>query len=208
MPALHLVDSLYAWFMAAICFWIQIWAAIIFRSAGVLLVGLVSTFRVSREQAAWPFEICSSITLAQGAGVGIMVPTNVVVLNRYFDVYRTSASGLSFAGGALSSILLPPLIGRLLDTYGLQGTVLIVGALVLNAMAGSVALRSSPSFPRPPHQHVFSTTDTRCSSSENSQNKNPVSDLLVWDSGIVLSALPSCSSEPRRRRHRGVRCRT
>ncbi|KAL1485371.1 hypothetical protein MTO96_032000 [Rhipicephalus appendiculatus] len=252
MPALHLVDSLYAWFMAAMCFWIQIWIATIFRSSGVLLVGLVSTFRISREEAAWPFELCTTINLAQGflvgilvryfdtralntgatlvaavsaiacslwdtprayflfigfsfgAGSGLMVPTNVVVLNRYFDVYRASASGLSFAGGALSSILLPPLIGSLLDTYGLQGTMLIVGALTLNAMAGSIALRSSPSFPRPPNYTMFGTTITRRSSSENSQSKNVVSDLLLWDSGIVVSTLPPCSSEPQRRRHHGM----
>ncbi|XP_075726137.1 monocarboxylate transporter 14 [Rhipicephalus microplus] len=255
MPAPHLVDSLYAWLMAAMCFWIQIWVATIFRSAGVLLVGLVSAFRISREQAAWPFEICNTINLAQGflvgilvryfdtralnsgatlvsgvsaitcslwdtpsaylvflgfifgAGSGLMIPTSVVVLNRYFDVYRASASGLSFAEGALSSILLPPLIGMLMDTYGLQGTMLIVGALMLNTMAGSIELRSSPSFPRPLVLPVISSTFTRCSSSKNSQSKNIISYPLVWDSGIVVSSLPPRSSAPQRRSHRGVRLR-
>ncbi|KAL1431233.1 hypothetical protein MTO96_014611 [Rhipicephalus appendiculatus] len=263
MPALQLVDSCYAWFIAAMCFWIQVWAAIIFRSSGILLVGLVSNFRISREEAAWPFEICTTVNSAQGflvgilvrywdtrtlntgatllaaisaiacfiwdtptaytvfvglgfgAGSGLMVPTNVVVLHRYFDEYRTSASGVSFAGAALSSILLPPLIGKLLDKYGLQGTMLIVGALVLNAMAGSIAIRSTPSFPRPPHHTLFSTTigttlaSTRCSSCENSENKNPVTDffstdLLLWESGIVVSGLPPRPSEPQRRRRRGM----
>ncbi|KAH8036399.1 hypothetical protein HPB51_000210 [Rhipicephalus microplus] len=136
-----------------------------------------------------------------------MIPTSVVVLNRYFDVYRASASGLSFAEGALSSILLPPLIGMLLDTYGLQGTMLIVGALMLNTMADSIALRSSPSFPRPLVLPVISSTVTRCSSSKNSQSKNIISYLLVWDSGIVVSSLPPRSSAHQRRSHRGVRLR-
>ncbi|KAH6938264.1 hypothetical protein HPB50_008311 [Hyalomma asiaticum] len=268
MPALQLVDSLYAWFIAIMCFWIQIWAAIVFRSSGVLLVGLVSAFRISREEAAWPFEICSSINSAQGflvgvlvrywdtrtlnagatllaavgaiacfiwdtpaayiisiglcfgAGTGIMVPTNVVALHRYFDKYRTSASGVSFAGASLSSMVLPPLIGRLLDTYGLQGTMLIVGALVLNAMPGSIAIRSTPTFPRPPHQPMLSTTTTvaRCSSSSSeqsdsqnrdSENRNLVNDffstdILLWESGVVVSTLPPPSSGRSRRRRRGV----
>ncbi|KAH8042527.1 hypothetical protein HPB51_023855 [Rhipicephalus microplus] len=96
-------------------------------------------------------------------------------------------AGVSFAGAALSSILLPPLIGRLLDKYGLQGTMLIVGALVLNALAGSIAVRSTPSFPRPPHHPLFSTTlgttpaTSRCSSCDNSASKNPVTDFFSTD---------------------------
>ncbi|XP_075534804.1 monocarboxylate transporter 12-like [Dermacentor variabilis] len=262
MPALQLVDSCYAWFMAVMCSWVQVWAAIIFRSSGILLVGLVSSFRISREEASWPFEICTTINCMQGflvgvlvrywdtralnigatlvasvsaiacfiantptayvvfigvgfgAGTGLMVPTNVVVLHRYFDKYRTSASGLSFAGAALSSMLLPPLIGKLLNVYGLQGTMLIIGALVLNTMAGSITLRSSPSFPRPPCHTVFSTTATTTrrsstsstSSGEGAENKNIItelftSDIPLWESGIIVSALSPRSHQPRRRRH-------
>ncbi|XP_037561553.1 monocarboxylate transporter 14 [Dermacentor silvarum] len=242
MPAPHLVDSCYAWFIAAMCSWVQVWAAIIFRSSGILLVGLVSSFRISREQAAWPFEICTTINCMQGftvgvmvrywdtralnigatlvasvcaiacfisntptayivfigigfgAGTGLMVPTNVVVLHRYFDKYRTSASGLSFAGAALSSILLPPLIGKLLDLYGLQGTMLIIGALVLNTMVGAIALRSSPTFPRPPCHTLLNTTFTttrrssttyssasNASSGQGTENKNFITELFTSD---------------------------
>ncbi|KAH7967106.1 hypothetical protein HPB49_022697 [Dermacentor silvarum] len=244
----------------------KVWAAIIFRSSGILLVGLVSSFRISREQAAWPFEICTTINCMQGftvgvmvrywdtralnigatlvasvcaiacfisntptayivfigigfgAGTGLMVPTNVVVLHRYFDKYRTSASGLSFAGAALSSILLPPLIGKLLDLYGLQGTMLIIGALVLNTMVGAIALRSSPTFPRPPCHTLLNTTFTttrrssttyssasNASSGQGTENKNFItelftSDVPLWESGIVVSALPPRSHQPHRRR--------
>ncbi|KAL3242939.1 hypothetical protein MRX96_020779 [Rhipicephalus microplus] len=176
MPAPHLVDSLYAWLMAAMCFWIQIWVANHLPQRwrppgwpGVRLphlsrAGCVALRDLQHHQPGARFLGWHSVptlyflALSSVPGRVSWIPTSVVVLNRYFDVYRASASGLSFAGGALSSILLPPLIGMLMDTYGLQGTMLIVGALMLNTMAGSIELRSSPSFPRPLVLPVISST--------------------------------------------------
>ncbi|KAK8762578.1 hypothetical protein V5799_026156 [Amblyomma americanum] len=147
-----------------------------------------------------------------------MVPANVVVLNRYFDKYRASASGVSFAGAALSSALLPPFIGWLLDAYGLQGTMLIIGGLVLNVMAGAIVLHSTPTYPRAPQcTHWSSTSDSSDSVEQRGGLSGPASpgsktlltdlfstDALLWESGIVVSALPH--SGPKRPRPRpGVR---
>ncbi|KAM7285675.1 hypothetical protein ISCGN_032562 [Ixodes scapularis] len=82
------------------------------------------------------------IGLVFGAATGTTICTNVVVLNSYFVRRKASASGLNFAGASLGSMIFPPLIAKLTDWYGLQGTMLIIGAMVLNAMVGAFVLRS------------------------------------------------------------------
>ncbi|XP_077553640.1 monocarboxylate transporter 12-like [Haemaphysalis longicornis] len=277
MPsAMHLVDSRYAWLMAALSFWAQFWSVIIFRSSGVLLVGLVSDLRIERQEAAWPFEVCTAVNSIQaltagilvkywdtrilniaaavlasasaigcfiwstltayilfigfgfapqviaklssslhhrlnlspfdlaGTGSGIVAPANVVVLCRYFEKYRASASGVSFSGAALSSMILPPVLGSLLQKYGLQGTMLIVAALVLNVVASGIALRSTHVYPRPLHAVPTRSDDisSRSSSRDNlAESKLPLSDIfsseMLLESGLVMSVLARAPDEYR-----------
>lgn len=58
--------------------------------------------------------------------------------------YRASGSGISYIGGTLVSFVFPPVLLLLNDKYGLRGTLVIVGALTLNAVAGSLLI-SRPS---------------------------------------------------------------
>ncbi|KAK8756395.1 hypothetical protein V5799_000901 [Amblyomma americanum] len=146
-----------------------------------------------------------------------MVPTNVVVLNRYFDKYRATASGLNFSGAALSSVLLPPIIRWLLDAYGLQGTMLIVGALVLNVMAAAIVLHSTTSHPREPLCPLGSTASSSGSAgpgggagTRTADSRTPVTDLyistdvLLWKSGTGSSTAQHFGRKQRPRRRPGT----
>ena len=56
----------------------------------------------------------------------------MIVVNQYFEKKRGLANGVAQAGSGIGSMAIPPLMLYALDTYGLEGTLLIVGGLALN----------------------------------------------------------------------------
>lgn len=88
------------------------------------------------------FRSITGITVCLGVitaiGQGMIFPSNSVVINTHFNTYRASASGISYAGTTVVSLVSPPVVFYLMDTYGLRGTFLIVGGLAMNGIAGSL----------------------------------------------------------------------
>ncbi|KAM7286008.1 putative monocarboxylate transporter [Ixodes scapularis] len=130
------------------------------------------------------------IGLGFGTSSGITVPVNVVALSRYFRLHRTSANGLNFAGASVGSFLIPPLLAGFLDRYGLGGTMLVVGALMLNAMAGGIVLRSSADYPQCRGQ--FSRgEDAEDGSIDGSVHRSELcsTEFLLCESGVLASSV-------------------
>jgi len=87
------------------------------------------------------FLLGYGVILAFGGGLTI-VPARMVLL-QYFDKKRSLAIGLSMAGACVGGVVVPPLMERLEDRYGLDGTFLIFSALVLNCVPAAMTF-----FPR------------------------------------------------------------
>lgn len=73
-----------------------------------------------------------------GAGAGLSFPPTVYIVTEYFVKRRGLANGLCISGSAIGSIILPPLIDRLLDIYGYRGAVLIMGGITLNVWVAAL----------------------------------------------------------------------
>ena len=56
----------------------------------------------------------------------------MVVINQYFEKKRGIANGIALPGSGFGSMAIPPIMLYALDTYGLEGTLLIVGGISLN----------------------------------------------------------------------------
>ncbi|XP_065296794.1 monocarboxylate transporter 12-like isoform X2 [Dermacentor albipictus] len=82
--------------------------------------------------------ITLSIGIITAVGQGLIFPSNMVAINTYFNKYRATGSGISYVGGTLVSFIFPSLLVYMHEQYGLRGTLLIVGGLTLNAVAGSL----------------------------------------------------------------------
>ncbi|KAJ0169687.1 hypothetical protein K1T71_014872 [Dendrolimus kikuchii] len=73
-----------------------------------------------------------------GAGAGLAFPPTVYIVTSYFVRLRGLANGICMSGSAFGSIILPPVLRYLLETYGLQGAVLILGGIMLNVWAAAL----------------------------------------------------------------------
>lgn len=89
-------------------------------------------------------NIYSLISSYIGIGVGLIVPLTHVVLNQHFSQYRALALGVAYSGSSAGSFLFPPLAHLLLGQYGLAGTFLLLGGVMLNALVGAMLFRAPP----------------------------------------------------------------
>ncbi|EDW89839.1 monocarboxylate transporter 13 isoform X1 [Drosophila yakuba] len=82
-----------------------------------------------------------------GIGAGLSFPPTVYIVTSYFARLRGLANGLCISGSALGSIILPPLLRWLLETYGYHGSCLIMGGITLNVFVAAL-------FYEPVEQHM------------------------------------------------------
>ncbi|XP_034669106.1 monocarboxylate transporter 13 [Drosophila subobscura] len=82
-----------------------------------------------------------------GIGAGLSFPPTVYIVTSYFVKLRGLANGLCISGSALGSIILPPLLRWLLETYGYHGACLIMGGITLNVFVAAL-------FYEPVEQHM------------------------------------------------------
>ncbi|XP_015925499.1 monocarboxylate transporter 9 [Parasteatoda tepidariorum] len=65
-----------------------------------------------------------------------------VVVNQYFEKYRSTASGIAMSGACIGSVFFSFLIEFLRETYGLQGTFLILAGVILHVVPAAMLLKS------------------------------------------------------------------
>ena len=63
------------------------------------------------------------------------------MIGKYFNKRRSLATGLGLAGASIGQFAMPPIIEFLLETYGLSGTLLVMGALYFHAAISGALFR-------------------------------------------------------------------
>ncbi|XP_062616851.1 monocarboxylate transporter 13-like [Saccostrea cucullata] len=76
-----------------------------------------------------------------GIAYGFSYGPSLVVLGRYFDKKRGLAATLGNMGVSFGSLIFPPVIRILLDTYGLRGALVVIGGLLLNLCVAGALMR-------------------------------------------------------------------
>lgn len=66
---------------------------------------------------------------SSGLGLGFLYPSTFVAVNSYFSSKRGIAVGWSVTGTGVGQMLLPILVGYLLEEFGFRQTILILSAL-------------------------------------------------------------------------------
>lgn len=78
-----------------------------------------------------------------GIGQGMCNTGAIVILGYYFPDQASIASGVSISGGALGIFFHPPLLQFLVDWYGLQGALLLSGAIAFQGSVFGALMRPS-----------------------------------------------------------------
>ncbi|XP_077533094.1 monocarboxylate transporter 9-like [Haemaphysalis longicornis] len=84
------------------------------------------------------FGLVHGITLS-----GVFVGVNVLV-SQHFEKRRITACSMIFTFCGLNTFFAPPLVEYFRTTYGLRGSFLLLGAIILNTFPGTIALHSPP----------------------------------------------------------------
>ncbi|XP_023938477.2 monocarboxylate transporter 13 isoform X3 [Bicyclus anynana] len=91
--------------------------------------------------SSWAFSISYlyfSFGAMVGTGAGLAFPPTVYIVTSYFVRLRGLANGICMSGSAFGSIILPPVLRYLLEEFGYQGAVLILGGIMLNVWAAAL----------------------------------------------------------------------
>ncbi|XP_065309871.1 uncharacterized protein [Dermacentor albipictus] len=84
------------------------------------------------------------IGLCCGLGAAVSMVVNETVIHLHFEAERRKALSIYRAAFSLSAIAYPSVLGNLVSEYGLDGALLVTGAISLNALAGSLLMARPP----------------------------------------------------------------
>ncbi|CAG5125778.1 unnamed protein product [Candidula unifasciata] len=77
----------------------------------------------------------------QGVGRGLMYAPSLIIISMYFDKHQGLAAGLGSSGVGVGTFCLVPFTQFLFDTYGFQGTFIIMAGIALNGMLVAMLYR-------------------------------------------------------------------
>lgn len=86
-----------------------------------------------------------------GSGLALNLNASLTIISKYFLVRRPLANGLAMAGSPVFLCFLAPLNQFLLEAFGWRGSLLILGALMLNCCVAGALMRP----PSHPHSAVL-----------------------------------------------------
>ncbi|KAG8200642.1 hypothetical protein JTE90_022264 [Oedothorax gibbosus] len=104
-----------------------------------------------------------------------------VIVNQYFEKYRATASGIALSGACLGSLGFPVLVEWILDTFGLSGSFLILGGIIMHVLPPSLLL-SSPQWVEHPEGYArlraleTASTETTLAKSDDSSESETESE--------------------------------
>lgn len=68
------VDSARSWVVAVSCCWINFFSALMYKSSGVVYMGVLQTLNVSREEASWPLTLLAVFIFTTGRYAHAPIP--------------------------------------------------------------------------------------------------------------------------------------
>ncbi|CAG2057040.1 unnamed protein product [Timema podura] len=109
---------------------VGITASIVFF-IGVLLTSFCNSF----------ISFLLSYGIITSLGLCLFMPAFSLAINSYFKVKRNIAMGFAMTLTGMGTVIMPPVISKLLSFYGVQGTGLIMAALSLHSLVGALLLQ-------------------------------------------------------------------
>ncbi|CAG4980554.1 unnamed protein product [Parnassius apollo] len=141
-----------------------------------------------------------SFGVMTGIGGGLSTTPGIVIVSQYFDKHRALANGICVSGTAAGSFVFPMLIEKLVDTYGLHGTVLLLGGGMLHVCVSATLYRPPPT-PRTVTPVTTTTTENTTLLHDIQEGKadlnkdNKLQNLFHTDTELTLNQKNTLLSE-------------
>ncbi|KAK2157348.1 hypothetical protein LSH36_193g08042 [Paralvinella palmiformis] len=139
------VDRGWAWLVLIGCFMNTFFVVGGMKSIGIMLVQIEEYFGASAAVAGWMIGLQYFGLSIVCVGNGFLFTPSLIMVNKYFDRYRSTAMGFVMAGGSVGQLVIPILLQYLLDELSFYGCCLIYSGITLNALVAATLLRP-PSF--------------------------------------------------------------
>ncbi|GFU20745.1 monocarboxylate transporter 9 [Nephila pilipes] len=94
-----------------------------------------------------------------GFGVALGNTLFQVIVTQYFEKYRATASGLALSGACLGSFVFPVLLEYMLANFGLAGTFLVTGGLIMHVLPAAIMLKEPPWIQRATKEKTLEATE-------------------------------------------------
>lgn len=103
------------------------------------LIGSVGLMINTFADSIYFFIFSHSILV--GLSIGLMNGPCLFSLGKYFDKRRSLANGINMGGVSFGGLIMGPISRYLIDTYGLKGAFLIIGAIHLHTIVAGALIR-------------------------------------------------------------------
>ncbi|XP_067120742.1 monocarboxylate transporter 12-B-like [Centruroides vittatus] len=134
-------DKGWAWIIAFACFVSAFTSQGFMRTKSVYYEAFQTKLDYSVAQATWPFTLMTALIQMSGMGTGLFYAFNPVIVSMYFNRYKTIAMGIATCGSSIGSFALAPLSFFLIENYGIEGSLLILGGIVLQCLPAACLYR-------------------------------------------------------------------
>ncbi|XP_061902960.1 monocarboxylate transporter 2-like isoform X3 [Entelurus aequoreus] len=132
------------------------------------------------------------IGVIAGCGLALNLNASLTIISKYFLAKRPLANGLAMAGSPVFLCFLAPLNQYLLDKFGWRGSLLILGALMLNCCVAGALMRpvksclSSPALQRKSKEPPDNSNTEQSKQSCGSHAKKFLDLSFFKDRGFVI----------------------
>ncbi|XP_032168199.1 monocarboxylate transporter 9 isoform X2 [Mustela erminea] len=134
-------DGGWGWVIVLVSFFTQFLCYGSPLAVGVLYIEWLDIFGEGKGKTAWVGSLASGVGLLARLGCGLLYTATVTITCQYFDSHRGLALGLISTGSSVGLFIYAALQRLLIEFYGLDGCLLIVGALALNILACGSLMR-------------------------------------------------------------------
>ncbi|XP_077507947.1 monocarboxylate transporter 2-like isoform X2 [Amblyomma americanum] len=156
----HGPDSVHSWLVAGACALSSCFAMAGRRSSGFLFVAIQEAFQTNKSDGSWPVMVMGAVVYLAAIGTGMVFIVAPTIISEHFDKHKGLATGLNYTGVTMGLFVFPKLLEYLTGIYGLRGSLLIFGAVIMNGLAFSL-------FPRTPK-----VINTRTQNQEIAENRS------------------------------------
>ncbi|KAH8028752.1 hypothetical protein HPB51_018594 [Rhipicephalus microplus] len=130
------------WGLGAVVVLSSFLSTFVLANLAFFYVRIKETYDVDYETAMWPLTVLWISYRGAGAGMGAVLTSFSICTVTYFRKYRTTIDSLKYVGSTAAGVLGPVSLAFMVQGYGLNRALILLGVLVMNISPLTVLLKA------------------------------------------------------------------